>query len=93
MSLPFQIPNPLPQTLRILNLRAGAGADIATDVDDIDLIGHVDLALVHIVQHLLGTLGPDLIVAAMAEQTDADDDVALEGKALLSLKELLLETG
>ena len=89
----FQIPNPLPQTLGIFNLRAGAGADVAADVDDIDLIGHVDLALVHIVKHLLGALRPDLIVAAMAEQADADYDVAFKGKALLGFEELVLEAG
>ena len=89
----FQIPYPLPLALGIFNLRAGAGADVAADVDDVDLIGHVDLALVHIVQHLLGALGPDFFVAAMAEQADADDDVALEGQALLRLQELLLEAG
>ena len=47
----------------------------------------------HIVQHLLGALCPDFFVAAMAEQADADDDVALEGQALLRFEELVLETG
>ena len=87
----LQISYPLPLTLRIFNLRAGAGADVAADVDDVDLIGHVDLTLVQIVKHFLGTLGPDLIVATMAEQADADDDVAFEGKALLGFEELVLE--
>ena len=36
-----------PDQLGILNLRAGARADVAADVDDKDLIGHVNLALVH----------------------------------------------
>ena len=58
-----------------------------------DAVCHVDLALVHIVQHLLGAFGPNLVVAAVAEETDADDDVTCERQALLRLQELLLEAG
>ena len=75
----------------ILDLRPRALADIATHVDYKDGIRHVDLALVHIVQHFLGTLSPDLVVAGVAEEADADDDVAFEGQTLLSFEELLLE--
>ena len=77
--------------LGVFNFAAGALADIAAHVDDVDAVGHVNLALVHIVQHLLCALGPDFIVAAMAEKADADDDVAGEGEALLCFQELLLE--
>lgn len=68
-------------------------ADIAAHVDDVDAIGHVDLALVHVIQHLFGAFGPDFVVAAVAEQADADDDVAREGEALLRFQELVLEAG
>jgi len=71
---------------------AGALADIAAHVDDVDAVGHVDFALVHVVEHLLGTLGPDLVVAAVAEEAHAYDDVARKGKALLRFQELFLET-
>ena len=66
-------------------------ADISAHVDDEDLVGHVDFALVHIVQHLLGAFGPDFVVATMAEKADADDDVARKGQAFLRFQELLLE--
>ena len=68
-------------------------ADITAHVDDIDAIGHVNLALVHVVQHFLDAIGPDFVVAAVAEEANADDDVACEGKALLRFQELLFEAG
>ena len=37
--------------LGVLYLRAGALSDIAADVDDIDFVGHVDLALVLISEY------------------------------------------
>ena len=70
---------------------AGAGADVAAHIDDEDLIGHIDLALVHVVQHLLRALGPHLVVARMPEQPDRNDNVSLERQPLLRLHELILE--
>ena len=40
--------------LGIFNFRPGAGVDVAANVDDVDGVGHVDLAFMHVVQHLLG---------------------------------------
>ena len=75
----------------ILDLRLGTRTDIAADVDHVDGIRHIDLPLVHIVQHLLGPLGPDFFIARMAKEPDADNDVALESQLLLNLKKLFLE--
>ena len=75
----------------VVDFAARALADVSADVDDEDFVGHVDLALVHVVQHLLGAFSPDFVVAAMAEKADADDDVARKGQAFLGLKVLLLE--
>ena len=58
-----------------------------------DAVCHVDLAFVHVVQHLFGAFGPDFVVAAVAEETDADDDVTCERQALLRFQELILEAG
>ena len=75
----------------ILNLIPGALADISAGIDDIDGIGHVNLALMHVVEHALDTIGPDLVIAGMSEQADADDDVPFQGQLLLRFEELLLE--
>ncbi len=70
---------------------AGAFADVAADVDDEDLVGHVDLAFVHVVEHGFGAFCPDFVVSAVTEQTDGDDDVAFKGKTPLCFQVLLLE--
>ena len=75
----------------VIDFAVRALADVTAYVDDEDLVGHVDFALVHVVQHLLGAFRPDFIVAAVAEQADADDDIAFEGQALLRFQKLLLE--
>ena len=54
--------------LSIGDFIASALADVAADIDDEDLVGHVDLAFVHVVEHGLGTFSPDFVVAAMAEE-------------------------
>ena len=54
--------------LRICYFIAGALADIDSDVNDEDLISHIDLTLVHVVKHSLGTFSPDFVVAAVAEE-------------------------
>ena len=72
----FQISHTNSLRLGISNLITSAFADVAADIDDEDLIGHVDLAFVHVVEHGFGAFGPDFVVSAVAEQTDGDDDVA-----------------
>ena len=64
----FQIPYSDSLRLGIGNLIARALADVAADIDDEDLVSHVDLAFVHVVEHRLGTFSPDFVVAAMAEE-------------------------
>ena len=64
----FQIPYSDSLRLGIGNLIASALADVTADVDDEDLVGHVDLAFVHVVEHGLGTFSPDFVVAAVAEE-------------------------
>ena len=79
--------------LSIFNLAPGAASDVATDIDNKDFVGHINLALVHIVKHFLGAVGPDFIVSGMAEESDADDDIAFKSQALLGFKKLVLEAG
>ena len=83
--------NCFPILLGIFNLGACTGTDIAADIDYIDSVGHINLALMHIVQHLLGAFCPHFIISGMAKQADADDDVSGKCQALLRFKELLLE--
>ena len=76
----------------ILDFRPSALADVTANVNHIDGVSHVDLAFMHVVKHLFGAFGPDLVISGMSEKTDTDDDIAFEGKALLRFEELLLET-
>ena len=78
-------------SLGICDFSPSALTDVASDVDDEDFVGHVDLAFVHIVEHGFGSFGPDFIVSAVTEQTDGDYDVAFKGQALLCFQVLLLE--
>lgn len=88
----LEVPNTsLSFHIGILNLRTGAFPYVATDIYNIDAVGHVDCALMHVVEHLLRDLSPDSIVDAAAEEADADDDVASECNALLHFQELVLE--
>ncbi len=70
---------------RIGNLPRGALSDIPARVHDEDLVRHINLAQVHLVQHLLRPLRPDLLIAAVSEEPDRDDDVAIQCQALLRL--------
>ena len=54
--------------LSIGDFIASAFADVAADIDDEDLVCHVDLAFVHVVEHGLGTFSPDFVVTAVAEE-------------------------
>ena len=75
----------------VVNLRARAITNIASDIDDIDGIRHVYLALVHVIQHFLRPFRPDFLISGMAEKAYADDNVAFQGETFLSLKELVIE--
>ena len=75
----------------ILNLRACTGADITANIDDKDCVGHVNLPLVHIVQHLFCPRGPYFFIATVTKEADTDDDVAFESETFLRFEELFLE--
>ncbi len=79
--------------LGIFDLAPGAAANVSAHVDDKDFVGHINLALVHIVEHLLGTFGSDFIIPRMAKESDVDDNIAFKCQAFLRFKELVLETG
>ena len=78
---------------RIFYFRPRTGPDIAADVDHINLIGHINLTLVHIIEHLFGALSPNLIVAGVPEQANADDNVPSQRKALLGFQKCVFESG
>ena len=87
----LQISDFLSILLGVFDFRPCALADVAAHVNHVDGIRHVDLALVHVVEHLLGAFRPHLVISGMPEETDTDDDVAFKGEALLRFKELLFE--
>ena len=78
-------------SLGICDFSPSALTDVATDVDDEDLVGHVDLAFVHVVKHGLGAFCPYLIVSAVTEQTNRDYDISFKRQSLLCFKIFLLE--
>ncbi len=77
----------------ILDFRSRALPNVPTNIDDIDGVAHINLTLVHVVEHFLGPFSPNFIIARMAEKAHTDDNVAIQGKALLRLEKLVLETG
>ena len=87
----FQISDSDALSFGVGDFAAGAFADVAADIYDEDFVGHVDLALVHIVQHRLGAFCPDFIITAVTEQPDRNHDVALKSQSFLSLQILFLE--
>ena len=94
LHLPWlQVPDRLAGRLCIRNLGPGAGSDIAADIDYEDLVSHIIFPLVHIIKHFLGTLTPDLIIAGVTEEADADDDIPLQSQAFLRLNESIPEPG
>ena len=64
--------NPHSNSLRlgVGDFAPGAFADVASEVDDEDFIGHVDLAFVHVVEHGFGAFSPYFIVSTVTEQAD-----------------------
>ena len=87
----FQVLHILPVSQGVFNFAACTLADITTHVNHVYAVSHVNLALVHVIQHFLGALGPDFVIAAVPEEADADDDVARKGQPFLRLQELFLE--
>ena len=87
----FQVPYSNSLRLGVGDFAAGAFADVSADIDDEDLVSHVDLAFVHVVKHGLGAFRPYLIVTAVAEQTDRDYDISFKRQSLLCFKIFLLE--
>ena len=87
----FQVPYSNSLRLGVGDFAAGAFADVSADIDDEDLVSHVDLAFVHVVKHGLGAFCPDLIVSAVTEQTDRDYDISFKRQSLLCFKIFLLE--
>lgn len=77
----------------VCDLTAGTLSDIPADIDDEDLIRQVDLTLMHIIQHRLRPLSPNLIIPAMPKQADRNDNITFKRKPLLCLKILFLELG
>lgn len=77
--------------LGVFDFATGTLADIAAHIDDENFISHINLTLMHVIQHFFGAFGPNFIISAMTKQAHADDDVSFKGKPLLRLNELLLE--
>ena len=89
----FKVTDSLPGAFCIFDFAAGAASDVAAYVYDEYFIRHIDLALVHVIQHFLDAFSPYLFVSGVAEEADADDDVSFEGKAFLRFYELVFEAG
>lgn len=75
----FQIEDLLAVLDGIFCLRVGAFAYVAANIDNINCIGHVNFTLMYVVQHLLGAWCLHFIIAGMAEQPYADDNISLKG--------------
>lgn len=89
----LQVLHDLAICFSVFYFTAGAFSDIPVDIDDKDLIRQVYLALMHIIQHSLRPLSPNLIIPAMPKQADRNDNITFKRKPLLRLKILLLEPG
>ena len=87
----FQVPYSNYLRLGVGDFAAGAFADVSADIDDEDLVSHVDLAFVHVVKHGLGSFRPYLIVSAVAEQSNGYNDISFKRQSLLCFKIFLLE--
>lgn len=61
-------------------------------IDNENLVSHVNLGEVHIIQHLLGSGCPHLVISAVSEETDGNDDIPFKGEFLLHAKEVVLES-
>ena len=77
----------------ILDFSSCTGSDIAADIDHEDLIRHIDLPLMHVIQHFLGSFRPDFLITGVTEEANTDDDVSLQRQAFLRLHESVLKAG
>ena len=89
----LQIPHSLSGCRGIFYFRLGAGANVSTDIYNVNFIGHVDLAPMHIVEHFFSAFRPDFVIAGMSEEAYTDDNVALQCQTLLCLHESDLKPG
>src|SRR5574344_550560 len=87
----FKIIHFLSVHLSILNLAPRAAADISAHVNHKNLIRHINLPLVHIIQHLLGPFRPHLIIPAMPKQSNGNHYKTLKSQLLLRRKKFLLK--
>ena len=71
----------------------GTFTDIATNVDDKNLVCHVYFTQMHVVKHFLRARLPHLFIAGMPKQAYADDNTAFQCQSFLNFKKLFLETG
>ena len=77
--------------LSILYFASGTGTNIATNVNNIDRICHVDFSLVHVIEHLFCAFSPDFIITTVTEKPYTNDNITCKSKTLLRFQELLLE--
>ena len=62
-----------------------------SDVDHNDLICHVGFPFVYVIQHLFGVFCPDLDIFRIPEQSNTDDNVAIQRQSFLRLHAGILE--
>ena len=89
----LQIPHSLSGSFRVLDFSTRTGTNISTDIDYKDLVGHINLPFMNVVQNLLDAFCPYFDVAGMTKEANADDNVPLQSQALLSLQESIFEPG
>ncbi len=63
------------------------------NVDHIDLVGHIDFAHVHIIQHFFDAFRPNLIIAGVTEETNTDHDITFQRQPLLLFHKSVFEAG
>ena len=81
----FQIPDRLSGCLCVFNFGLGGRTDITVNIDNKYLVGHINLALVHIVQHFL------CAVSDFTEKADAENNITLQSEPLFRRYEFILE--
>lgn len=57
--------------------------DIPTNVYYVYFIGHVNLALMHIIKHVLFPFSPNFVIATVTEKANTDNDVSCKSKSFL----------
>ena len=72
-------------------LTSGTFTDIATNVDNKNLVCHIDFAFVHVIKHLLSARFPHLFIAGMPKQAYADDNTPFQCQPFLNFKNCSLK--